>query len=459
MRSTTALLVPLALAQLLIGLDYNIVYVALPDIAALGFSPATLQWVVSAYALTFGGLLLLAGRLTDALGKRRIFLAGLGLLAAGSLLASLATSEIVMILGRGLQGLGGAALAPSTLALLSTGFPEGSARNRAFGIWGAAGSAGMVLGGILGGVLVELWGWRAVFLVNMPILAFIAVWAVRVLPHDLARAERARIDVPGAILTTLTSLLVVLGFVTAAESGWNALSLSVLAASLVALVVLLLVERRTPAPLFDIRLLARRHLGLGTASTFLFMAGFGSTAYFLTLYFQETRGLSALLTGLAFVVPCGAVLIGTSLGARLSSSRGLRVAMLVGQGVGFLGCVAFALTVGERSSWLIVLSLAALFSLGQGVVFTGMFATATTNVPPAEQGIAGGLATTGQQLGGAIGLAVLVTLTSAIDAPTITMAMWGIAAVIGLGLLVALGIPRSGAGPVAESATTEHCHK
>lgn len=438
------LLTVLATAQLLTGLDYNIVFVALPEIASLGFSAETLQWVVSSYAIAFGGFLLLCGRLTDAIGRRRMFFAGLALFALGSVLGVVAVSEWMLIAGRGIQGLGGAALAPSILALLSTNYSEGASRNRALGIWGAAGSAGMVLGSILGGVLTDAFGWRAVFAINIPIILVILALALRAVPADEHEPAPGRLDVPGAILTTGAAVLIVMGFTFAAESGWTTpTTLSTLAAGLAAVIVLLTVERRTANPLLDLRRFTNRHLSTGTASTFLFMAGFGATAFFLTLYFQQTRGLSPLLTGLAFVVPCVGVLIGTNIGARLATHTGLRRAMFAGQLIGLVGVAALALTVGEDTAWVLVLALAGFFSLGQGIVFTTMFATATTGISAAEQGTASGIATAGQQVGGAIGLAVLVGLTSLFDeAASLTVAMTGVSVIIALGALVALAIPK-----------------
>lgn len=443
-RSATGalLLAALATAQLLVGLDYNIVFVALPEIASLGFSPETLQWVVSAYAIAFGGFLLLCGRLTDAVGRRRMFFTGLALFAAGSVLGAFAVSEWMLIVGRGIQGLGGAALAPSTLALLSVGFAEGAARNKALGIWGAAGSSGMVLGSILGGVLTDAFGWRSVFAINIPIVLIIFLLALRAVPIDEARPVLRRIDIPGAVLTTAAAILIVMGFTFAAENGWaSPATLIALIAGVVAAVVLLIVEHRTEDPLLDVRRFTNRHLATGTGSTFLFMAGFGATAYFLTLYFQQTRGLSPLITGLAFVVPCLGVLIGTNIGARLATRAGLRTAMATGQVMGLLGVVAFALFVGDETNWITVLALAAFFGIGQGIVFTTMFATSTTGTPEAEQGTASGMATAGQQLGGAIGLAVLINLTTALGGATLTTAMTGIAVIIAIGFLVALRIP------------------
>jgi MFS family permease len=440
-HSGPLLLATLGLAQLLIGLDYNIVFVALPAMGELGFGSGDLQWVVSSYAIAFGGFLLLGGRLVDHLGRRRMFLAGVGLYALGSTLGGLASTPWLLVVGRAVQGLGGAALAPATLALLASGFGEGSARNRAFAVWGAAGSAGMVLGSILGGVLTEVFGWRAVFAVNLPIAALVIALARASVPADSGERAQGRIDVPGALLATAAAVLTVLGLTSATERGWASLPvLGCLLAAALAGMLLVVVERRTTKPLFDPTLLRHRHLVTGTASTFLFMAGFGATAYFLTLYLQQARGLTALQTGLAFVIPCVGVLIGTQVGGRMAS-RSLRSAMLGGQAVGLVGCLALALTLSATTPWSLLLGLAFLFSVGQGVTFTAMFATAATGSPDEAQGTVGGIATTGQQLGGAIGLAMLVSLVAGVGGDDTRVAFLGICGVIALGLLVALLIP------------------
>lgn len=439
LRHTGVLLASLALAQMLIGIDYNIVFVALPQIQQLGFSDAALQWVISSYAIGFGGFLLLGGRLVDYLGRRRMFLVGAALYAVGSVIGGLAANETLLIAGRAIQGLGGATLAPATLALIGATFAEGRERNRALGIWGAAGSAGMVLGSILGGVLTEVWGWRAVFLVNLPLAAVVIGLALTSVPRD-AEPSRQRLDLPGAVLTTASAVLAVLGLTLAAQDGWaSAATIGTLAAFVLAVIVLLLVERRTARPIFDLRRFTDPFLATGTASTFLFMAGFGASAYFLTLYLQNVRGLSAMQTGLAFVVPCVAVLIGTQLGGRLATGS-LRRAMLVGQGVGLAGTLALALLLSGAIDWLTLLALAFVFSLGQGITFTAMFATASTGAADDEQGTVGGIATTGQQLGGAIGLAVLVSLTASTPHPA-AVGFGGISAIIAIGILVALRIP------------------
>ena len=436
-----SLLTTLAAAQLLIGLDYNIVFVALPDIAGLGFTPATLQWVVASYAIAFGGFLLLGGRLSDTIGRRRVFVGGLSLYVVGSVVGTCAPAGWTLIAGRALQGLGGALLAPATLSLVTTSFDEGHERNRALGVWGAAGSAGMVLGSILGGLLTDQFGWRAVFAVNVPIAALIVFGALRSIPADRARAS-ARLDLPGAALTAAAASLAVLGFTVAADAGWtDPAAVAASTFSVGAFVVLLIVEGRTAEPLFDVHRLRSRTLAVGTASTFLFMAGFGATAYFLTLYYQDDRGLSALSTGLAFVVPCVGVLLGTTLGARLSTAAGMRASMITGNVIGLIGVGLIGALVDARSALALVIALTAIFSVGQGIVFVTMFAVATAGVPDSEQGVTSGLATTGQQLGGAIGLAVLVTVVSSSSSPGLNVAMIGIGAVVAVALALSLLAP------------------
>ncbi|MEU3821751.1 MFS transporter [Streptomyces sp. NPDC030392] len=445
-RRAAALLAAVALAQMLVGIDYNIVFVALPQIAGLGFGPGGLPWVISAYAVAFGGLLLLCGRLVDRYGRRRLFMAGLALFALGSVLGGAATSPAMLVIGRAVQGAGGAALAPAILALLSAGFAEGPARNRAFGIWGAAGSAGMVLGSILGGVLTQALGWRAVFFVNIPLVALVVALAWGSVPSDRPEAPSGRLDLTGGLLATAAAGLTVMGFTFATEDGWSAratwgcLGLAALVAA-----ALVTVESRAAEPLFRKKDIKNRHLVVGTVSTFLFMAGFGALAYFVTIYLQDTRGLSALSTGLIFVVPCAGVLIGTHVGGRLAT-RSLRVALVGGNLIGAAGLAVLSLTIGAGTGWVTLLSTLLLLSIGQGIVFTSMFATAATGSADDEQGTVGGIATTGQQLGGAVGLAVLVTLTAGSGDTTRAAVGW-IAAIVAASAAAALLVPRTRRAP------------
>ncbi len=436
-----ALLAAVALAQALIGIDYNIVFVALPRIATLGFDDAGLPWVVGAYAIAFGGLLMLSGRLVDQHGRRRMFLAGMGLFVAGSLIGGAATSPAMLVAGRAVQGAGGAALSPALLAIIAASFAQGSSRNRALATWAAAGSTGMVVGSVLGGILTESFGWRAVFYVNVPIAALVVVLGCASLPVDRPSPSHSRLDLAGGVLVTAAASLAVTGLTLATERGWRsgAAVTSLLLAAL-STVLLVMVERRAGAPLFGRHHLRNRYLLVGTASTFLFMAGFGALGYFLTIYLQEFRGLAAISTGLVFVVPCVGVLVGAQVGGRLATG-GQRRTLVVGNTLGGVFVLALSATLDD-DGWLLLLAVLLLLSVGQGIVFTTMFSVATTGVPDHEQGSVGGIATTGQQIGGAVGLAAVVSLTAGSADPT-RDATIAIAAIIALGAATALLVPHS----------------
>ncbi|WAL64369.1 MFS transporter [Amycolatopsis cynarae] len=263
----------LAFAQLIISLDYNIVYVALPEIGhALGFGTQSLQWVVSAYAVTFGGFLLLGGRASDLFGPRRMFSLGLGLYCGASLAGGLAAGPGLLVAARAGQGLGGALLFPATLTLVSTSFAEGRARNRAFAVWGTAGGSGMILGSLLGGLLTQLYGWAAVFFVNVPLAAVAALLAFPLLAADPPREPGRRFDLGGAVTATLGMTSVVFALVEGPELGWTSPVVLVAAAAGAALLVTFAVlEGRGRDPLLPLRLLRERNLGTGVVVTFLYM--------------------------------------------------------------------------------------------------------------------------------------------------------------------------------------------
>ncbi|WP_016909578.1 MFS transporter, partial [Streptomyces xiaopingdaonensis] len=291
----------LAFAQLIISIDYNIVFVALPDIGReLGFSSQTLQWVVSAYAVAFGGFLLLGGRAGDLLGRRRMFLLGLLLYGVSSLVGGFATSPGLLVAARAVQGLGGAFLFPATLSLVNTTFEEGPQRFRALSVWAAAGASGMLLGSLLGGLLTEGFGWEAVFFVNVPLTALAGLAAFRLIRADGPRESGRRFDLPGAVSATAGVTLIVFALVQGPASGWGA---PVVVGAAVAGVVLvagfLVLENRSADPLMPLRLFRNRNLSTGSGVTFLFMATFGTLLYFLTVYFQDVHEYSALRTGMA----------------------------------------------------------------------------------------------------------------------------------------------------------------
>lgn len=443
----------LAFAQLIISLDYNIVYVALPEIGgALDFSAQSLQWVVSAYAVAFGGFLLLGGRAVDLFGPRRVFVAGLALYAVASLAGGLAGGPGPLVAARAVQGLGGALLFPATLTLVSTGFAEGRERNRAFAVWGTAGGSGMILGSLLGGVLTQAFGWEAVFYVNVPLAAAAVLAALPLVPRDAARTTGRRFDLAGALTATAGTTLVVFALVQGPESGWNAPAVAgaaVLGALLLA--GFAVIESRSADPLLPPRLLRGRDLRTGVLVTFLYMATFGTLLYFLTVYFQVVHGYDALRTGLAFLVPMAAIVAGSQLAGRLATVRGTRTAMIAALAAGGLGAGVLGATLSTGGSYAALLPGLIVLGVGQGAGYTLMFGAATAGTPAHQQGVASAVASTAQQIGGAVGLAVLVAIANhgtggltgaalrAATADGLRTAVFAAAAGIALTALVAAG--------------------
>ncbi|GHG26683.1 MULTISPECIES: MFS transporter [Amycolatopsis] len=403
----------LAFAQLIISLDYNIVYVALPDIGReLGFGAQSLQWVVSAYAVAFGGALLLGGRACDLFGPRRMFALGCALYAVSSLAGGLAGTPGLLIAARAGQGLGGALLFPATLTLVSTSFAAGRERNRAFAVWGTAGGSGMILGSLLGGVLTQAFGWAAVFFVNVPLAAAAALLAFPVLAADPAREPGRRFDLTGALTATLGTTLAVFALVEGPELGWTPVLVPALA-GLASLAAFAVIERRSRDPLLPVRLLRERNLGTGVVVTFLYMGTFGTLLYFLTGYFQGVHGYGALATGLAFGVPMVAIAAGSQAAGRLATRCGTRPTLVVSLVVGGAGAVMLGLSMTLEASYLELVPALVVLGLGQGAGYTLMFGAATAGIPAADRGVASGVASTAQQVGGSVGLAVFVAVANA----------------------------------------------
>ncbi|NUT41428.1 MAG: MFS transporter [Thermoactinospora sp.] len=434
----------LASTQLIVALDYNIVYVALPDIAgALGFTTASAQWIVSAYAVGLGGLLLLGGRAVDKLGPRRMFALGLTLYAIASLAGGLAPDAGVLIAARAVQGVGGALLTPATLALIYRGFAEGPGRNRALGAWGMAGSAGLAAGSLLGGVLTNYLGWEWVFFVNVPLALAAALAAPRLLPADPPRSPGlGGFDLPGALLATAGSVLLVLGLADGPEHGWGTIrGTGALIAGIVLLAALLVVESRTRDPLIPPRLLRNRGLATTMAVIALFQGTLGGGYYVLTSYLQPVLGYSALEAGLTFL-PLTLVCMGAALkvAPAMLGRWGVRTTLSVGMlgaGAGIALLVAGAPAGG--GFWTL-LPGSVVWGLFGGVAFVALFASAGAGIAPAEQGVASGLASTAKEIGGAMGLAVFVAVATAgsglLDG--LHTAGWAAAAVTAAGGLLAL---------------------
>ncbi|MFJ8768777.1 MFS transporter [Streptomyces clavifer] len=408
--------VVLALAQLVISLDYSIVYVALPEIGAgLGFSDHDLQWVVSAYVVTTGGFLLLGGRAADLLGRRRMFVLAAAIYAASSLVGGLAQSPGVLLAVRAAQGIGGSLLFPATLSLINTTYAEGPVRNRALAVWGAAGAGGLCFGSLLGGVLVHGYGWPSVFLVNVPVALALAVLGWLLFPVDPPRDRTRRFDAAGAMAATAGLTMAVFLLVYAPAWGWmRPASLAAAAVGLVFLVLFTAIERRAPDPLVPVRLFRHRGLVLATAVAALFSATFSSLPYFLTLYFQAVRGYDALVTGLCFLLPAVVVAAGTQAGPPAVARFGMRRLLVGGLAAGAVGALALVTAVSADGSYLSLVPGIVLISLAQGSAWTALWIAAASGVAPGDQGIASGIASTSLQVGGAVGLALLVAVASGI---------------------------------------------
>ncbi|MCX4629225.1 MULTISPECIES: MFS transporter [unclassified Streptomyces] len=411
----TATLALLSFAMLVVSLDQYIVVVALPDIARdLGYSAQTLQSVISAYAVTSAGFLLFGGRAADLLGRRRVLATGLGLYTAAALAGGLATGPGMLLAARAVQGLGGALVFPTTLALVNTTFAEGRMRNRALGIWGGAGAAGLVIGVLLGGFLTQAFGWEAVFLVNVALAGPALLLTFVVIPPDGPRERGRTFDLPGALSVTVGVTLIVFALVQGPALGWlSAGFLGSAAVGLLLIAAFAVIERRSHDPLVPPRLLANPHLVTGVVIAFMFMATFGSVLYFLSLYFQEVLGYDALQTGAGFLVPTAVVVAGSTTAGRLVTRFGLRATLTAALAVGALGAVALGFAIAPDGSYTDLIPGLVALSIGDGIVFTTMFITAATGVPDRDQGTASGIASTGSGVGAAVGLAVLVLIATA----------------------------------------------
>lgn len=450
------LLLPLlAFCQLIVALDYNIVLVAMPDMkGAIGFSASGLPWVMSAYALAFGGALLFAGRITDVFGRRRGMLVGLSLYGAGSLFAAVASGPSLVLLGRVAQGLGGALLTPAVLATIFVSFAEGPARFRALAVWSGAGGVGLAAGAALGGVLTSVFGWRAVFLVNLPLVLVALAAALTAMPPEERGQVRRRLDAPGAFLATLGSVAVVFALAEGPVRGWISAQVSVAAAiGVVALAAFAAAERRTAEPLLPLALLRVRTLSVALVAMLLFLGSIGTTYYVFTLFLQDVLGESALATGLAFL-PWGVAGIAGSRVAQAALGRlGIGGTLAGGMAVGAVATGGLALSLGAHAALWAVIAWTLLIALGQAMGFASLFAAAGVGVDPRHQGVASALLSTFQQVGNAAGLAVLGGIAASIatrsggatvaDTVTGLRTATGIAAaLLGAGVMVALGMRR-----------------
>ena len=405
----------IATAQLMVVLDATIVNVALPHIqTALGFSGTGLEWVVNAYALAFGGLLLLGGRTGDLLGRRRVFIAGILVFSLASLLGGFATGQVWLLSARVLQGVGGAFAAPTALSLIAVTFPEGPPRNRAMGVYAAMSVAGGAVGLIAGGLLVQFASWRWVFFVNVPIGLVVAFLAARVLPESERR--RGQFDLPGAITGSLGLALLVYGLSEAATSQngvshWGDTKVIV---SLVAAVVLLVafgfIEVRSRSALVPIRVLRNRdRTGAYLISLCIGTALFGMF-FFLTLFVQTVWGYDALRTGISYLPMVATIMVASAVASQLVNRIGARPLMISGAVLGTGGMIWLS-RITEHSTYAGgLLGPMMLTAFGMGLLFVPISLVALTKVAENDTGVASSLLNVGQQVGGALGLAVLGTV-------------------------------------------------
>ncbi|MGF7032378.1 EmrB/QacA subfamily drug resistance transporter [Paenibacillus mucilaginosus] len=404
----------LAVSQLVMALDYTIVFVAMPSLGnELGFSANHLQWVVSAYSLAFGGFLLIGGRLSDLMGRRRMFMIAIGLFGLGSLLGGLAESQLMLIAARALQGLGGSLLSPATLSLIMSNFNEGPERNRAMGIWASMGGVGMSLGLLLGGVLTSYIGWESTFLVNVPIALSVVILAPFVLTESKAPTGAKHYDAAGTISVTAGLLLVVYYLIQAPVEGWaNASTLPFALIGLLLLVAFVGIEIRSKEPLISFRMFRNRNLTGAALTAFLFSASFGSLYYFLTLYTQGVLHYSAVQSGFSFLPLTLSAFVGAKLINMMLAKVGVAGTIATGMGLGGIGFLILTGLSETGSAWGMIPGTV-IIGIGQALVFTTMFIAGSAGIEPKEQGVASALISTGQQIGGAIGLAVIMAIISA----------------------------------------------
>ena len=407
-------LVLVCLAQFMVILDATVVNVALPSIQRdLDMSESELQWVVNSYTLIFGGFLLLGGRAGDLIGRKRLFLVGLVIFTVASLLNGLAPTSTFLILARGLQGLGGALISPAALSIVTTTFKEGAERTKAMGVWSGIAAGGGAVGLLLGGVLTDLLSWPWVFFVNLPvgIAAFILSW--RYVPESKDEHEHKAFDVAGAVTVTAGLVALVYGIVKAEEKGW--LSLHTLGFGALATVLLgsfLVIEHRSAEPLVRLGFLVKRTIRSANVVMLMVAAGLFAMFYFNSLYVQRVLGYSPIEAGAAFVPFTIGIVIGAGLSQTLVRTIGLRAVAMIGLVLGTAGMLLLLRLDVGGNYWTDLLPSIMIMSIGMGMTFVPVTLIATSGIDAGDAGLASGLLNTSQQVGGALGLAILSTLAT-----------------------------------------------
>ncbi len=411
----------IAIAQLMVVLDASIVNIALPSAQQdLGFSDANRQWVVTAYTLAFGGLLLLGGRIADYAGRRRMFLIGLIGFAAASALGGLAANSGQLFAARALQGVFAALLAPAALSLITVTFTEPHERARAFGVYGAIAGGGAAIGLVLGGALTEYLTWRWCLLVNVPIALFAVIMAIPLLRESKAEGDNSY-DIPGALTATLGLTSMVYGFTKAAEDGWgSSVTIGFLVASVLLLIAFVVIEAKTKNPLLPLRVVLDRNRGGSFLTALLVGIGMFGMFLFLTFYMQQTLGYTPLKAGFAFLPFSVGVIVSAGIASQLLPKFGPRPLMLTGLLLGTLGMLWLTQLTTDTSYWTHVFPSELLLSLGMGLNFVPLSSLALTGVAPHDAGVASAMVNTTQQIGGSLGTALLNTIAASATTAFVT---------------------------------------
>jgi EmrB/QacA subfamily drug resistance transporter len=419
-----AVLAIVAVAQFMVILDASIVNVSLPTIKRdIGISQADLAWILNAYTLMFGGFLLLGGRLADRLGRRLVFMVGIAVFSGASLVCGLSQSEGALYVARGLQGLGGALVSPAALSIILTTFEEGTERNRALSVWAAVAGAGGAIGLLLGGVIVDVLGWRWVFFVNVPIGAAMLTLAPRIVPESRTEAgAKSGYDVEGALAITLGTIALVFTLMNADRWGWTSgRAIAGFVLSAVLIIAFVVVERRHQDPLVPLRIFSNRSVSTADATLLVMAAALFGIYFFVTLYLQQVLGFSASKTGVAFL-PLSLTIVGASaVASKLVDRFTPKPVLLAGLLTTVGGFVLLSTLSGHGDYGSHVVPAMILLGIGPGISFVPITIAGTSGVAPENCGLASGLLNTTQQVGGALGLAILSTVsahrtTSALDA-------------------------------------------
>jgi EmrB/QacA subfamily drug resistance transporter len=408
------ILVLICFAQFMVVLDATVVNVALPSIQNnLGLSEANLQWIINAYALVFGGFLLLGGRAGDLLGRKRLFLGGLVVFTLASLLDGLAVSSGMLIGSRALQGLGAAFISPAALAIISTTFKEGADRAKALGVWAAIAIGGSAVGLVLGGALTQTLSWPWIFFINVPVGVAVFLFSLRLVPESKDEAAHRSFDIAGAVSVTGGLMALVYAIVTAQRDGWGsaqAIGTFVVAAAL--LVGFVFIELRATAPLVRLSIFRTRSLTTANVVMFLVASGLFAMFFFNSLYIQRVLGFGPLKAGLAFLPFTAGIILSAGFASNFAPRIGVRPIAIGGMIVTSIGMLLLTRLPVHGSYAADVLPSLVVTSLGLGCVFLPLTLVATTGLENEDQGLASGLFNTSQQVGGALGLAILSTFAA-----------------------------------------------